>query len=190
MRVAGVMSGTSLDGIDVAIVEVRGHRVRTLGFQSTPYPEAARRAILEVSNASTTTAAISRLNYRLGELYARAVKAAIGRYGPVELIGCHGQTIYHEGGVEHPADRRGGGDRGAHRRAGNLELPRARYRGGRARRAAGAVRRLPAFPASPAPAYCAEYRRHRQYHDDPRRPQVRSRYWLSTQDRETWYSTH
>ncbi len=98
MRVAGVMSGTSLDGIDVAIVEVRGHRVRTLGFQSTPYPEAARRAILEVSNASTTTAAISRLNYRLGELYARAVKAAIGRYGPVELIGCHGQTIYHEGG--------------------------------------------------------------------------------------------
>jgi len=98
VRVAGVMSGTSLDGIDVAIVEIRGRHVETLGFRSTPYPEAVRRAILEVSNAATTTAAISRLNYRLGELYARAVKAAIERYGPVELIGCHGQTIFHEGG--------------------------------------------------------------------------------------------
>ena len=98
MRIAGVMSGTSLDGIDVAIVDIRGRAVRTLGFRSTPYPEAVRLAILEVSNAATTTAAISRLNYRLGELYARAVKAAIERYGPVELIGCHGQTIFHEGG--------------------------------------------------------------------------------------------
>jgi anhydro-N-acetylmuramic acid kinase len=42
---------------------------------------------------------ISRLNFRLGELYARAVLRAIRRYGPVELIGCHGQTIYHEGGA-------------------------------------------------------------------------------------------
>jgi anhydro-N-acetylmuramic acid kinase len=56
-----------------------------------------RDAILEVSNAVTTTAAISRLNFQLGELYARAVRAAIARFGPVELIGCHGQTIFHEG---------------------------------------------------------------------------------------------
>jgi anhydro-N-acetylmuramic acid kinase len=98
MRVAGVMSGTSLDGIDVAIVEIRGRRVRTLGFETTPYPESVREAILEVSNATTTTAAISRLHYRLGGLYARAVKQAVRRYGPIELVGCHGQTIYHEGG--------------------------------------------------------------------------------------------
>jgi anhydro-N-acetylmuramic acid kinase len=91
------MSGTSLDGIDVAVVEIRGRRVKTVGFQSTPYPAEVREAILAVSNATTTTAAISRLNYRLAELYARAVGRAIGRYGPVELIGCHGQTVYHEG---------------------------------------------------------------------------------------------
>jgi len=97
MRVAGVMSGTSLDGIDVAIVEVRGRRVETIGFQSTPYPERVRAAIHAVSNAATTTSAISRLNYALGEHYARAVLRAIRRLGPVELIGCHGQTIYHEG---------------------------------------------------------------------------------------------
>jgi len=94
VRVAGVMSGTSLDGIDVAIVEA-GPRIETIGFQSTPYPESVRAAILGVSDP----AAISRLNFRLGELYARAVLRAIRRYGPVELIGCHGQTIYHEGGA-------------------------------------------------------------------------------------------
>ena len=97
MRVAGIMSGTSLDGIDVAIVEIRGRGVRTIGFQTAPYPPAVRKSILAVSNANTTTAAISRLHYQLGELYARAVLRAIGRFGPVELIGCHGQTVYHEG---------------------------------------------------------------------------------------------
>ena len=101
------MSGTSLDGIDVAIVEIAGaklaslpllQRLRLIGFRTTPYPASVRAAILAVSNAATATAAISRLNYQLGELYARAVLRAVRRFGPVELIGCHGQTIYHEGG--------------------------------------------------------------------------------------------
>ena len=97
MRVAGIMSGTSLDGIDVAIVEIRGRAVETIGFQSTPYPAAVRAAILGVSNTATTTAAISRLNFQLPELYAKAVRRAVKRYGAVQLIGCHGQTVYHEG---------------------------------------------------------------------------------------------
>ena len=99
MRVAGVMSGTSLDGVDVAIIEIQGRGVSTVGFQSTPYAEGVRRGILAVSNATTTTREISRLNFLLGEVYARAVMRACERYGRVELIGCHGQTIYHEGGM-------------------------------------------------------------------------------------------
>jgi len=91
------MSGTSLDGIDVAIVEIRGRAVETLAFRSTPYPNRLRQAILDVSNTTTTTAAIARLHFELGEQYARAAIAA-GLDG-VELIGCHGQTIYHESGV-------------------------------------------------------------------------------------------
>ena len=97
MRVGGVMSGTSLDGIDVAIADVTGSRIETIGFASTPYPSEIRAAILAVSDTSCTTAAISRLNFRLAELYAKAVNHAVRRFGPVELIGCHGQTIYHEG---------------------------------------------------------------------------------------------
>ncbi len=99
MRVAGVMSGTSLDGIDVAIVQIAGRRISTIGFQSTPYSAAVRRAILAVSNTTAHTRDVARLNVRLGELYARAIQRACRRYGPVDLIGCHGQTIYHEGGV-------------------------------------------------------------------------------------------
>jgi anhydro-N-acetylmuramic acid kinase len=99
MRVAGVMSGTSLDGIDVAIVEIAGRRVETIGFLCTPYSDAVQLAILDVSNLATFGGSISRLNFQLGELYARAVLRAVRRYGPVELIGCHGQTIYHEGGA-------------------------------------------------------------------------------------------
>ena len=95
MRVAGVMSGTSLDGIDVAVVEIRGQSLETIGYQFTTYSDAVRSAILGVDRPK----GLSHLNFRLGELYARAVLRAVRRYGPVELIGCHGQTIYHEGGA-------------------------------------------------------------------------------------------
>ncbi len=96
MIVAGVMSGTSLDGIDVAIVDIRGKRIRPLAFHSTPYPKPVREALLGVSNTMTHTATIARLHFLLGELYADAVKAASRRHKPA-LIGLHGQTIFHEG---------------------------------------------------------------------------------------------
>jgi anhydro-N-acetylmuramic acid kinase len=89
------MSGTSLDGIDVAVVEIGGRRVETIGYQFTPYSEVVRSAILAVDRPK----GLSYWNFQLGELFARAVQRAVRRYGPVELIGCHGQTIYHEGGA-------------------------------------------------------------------------------------------
>ena len=100
MMVAGVMSGTSLDGIDVAIVDIRPQRgklrVVPLWFRSTPYPKAVREALLAVSNAMTHTATIARLHFLLGELYADAIKKT-SKGIPPDLIGMHGQTIYHEG---------------------------------------------------------------------------------------------
>lgn len=105
MRVAGLMSGTSLDGIDVAIVDIEGRgrsrRIRLLAFSCVPYPERVRRAILGVSNAQTHTAVISRLNFLLGELYADALVETARRaqvpLSSIQLIGSHGQTIFHEG---------------------------------------------------------------------------------------------
>jgi anhydro-N-acetylmuramic acid kinase len=91
------MSGTSLDGIDVAVVDIAGSRIRTIAHKTTPWPAAVRARILAVSNATCHTADISRLNFELGELYAKAF-LALGASMNVELIGCHGQTIFHEEG--------------------------------------------------------------------------------------------
>ncbi len=96
------MSGTSLDGIDIAIVDINGRRIQTVAHRTTPYPATLRKEILAVSNTATTTGAISRLNFKLGERYAGAVKDACRRsktpLESIQLIGCHGQTIYHESG--------------------------------------------------------------------------------------------
>lgn len=95
------MSGTSLDGIGVAIVDIRGRRIQTIAFRTTPYPDRVRAAILNVSSA----AEVARLNVLLGELYADAVKKT-GCLESIELIGCHGQTIYHQGETENYLGRR------------------------------------------------------------------------------------
>lgn len=104
MIVAGVMSGTSADGINVAIVRVLGRgaaiRFSVLAEGQFEYPAAVRKAVLAVMNAPAAKVAdISRLNFVLGKLYADAVLATKKRHGvqKLELIGCHGQTIYHQG---------------------------------------------------------------------------------------------
>lgn len=98
MRVAGIMSGTSLDGIDVAVVDIRGRKIDVASFRTFPYPEEVRRRLLGVSNRETHTAEISRLNFLLPELYAKALKRCGVPLETIELIGCHGQTIFHERG--------------------------------------------------------------------------------------------
>jgi anhydro-N-acetylmuramic acid kinase len=101
MIVAGVMSGTSADGVDVALCRVSpadGVRVKVLGHYSARYPARLRKAVLAAMDAqSTTTAELSRLNWRLGEIYADAVEHAVRATGVrPQLIACHGQTIYHQ----------------------------------------------------------------------------------------------
>lgn len=96
MRVAGIMSGTSLDGIDVAVVDIEGKRMEVVAHSTTPYPDKVRTQILAVSNNVTHTAEISRLNFLLPELYAKLVKKCGVPLRTIELIGCHGQTVYHE----------------------------------------------------------------------------------------------
>jgi anhydro-N-acetylmuramic acid kinase len=105
MRIAGIMSGTSLDGIDVAIIDITGSgfkaKINVLTSHSVPYPRQIREALLAVSNTSTQTGDISRLNFLLGELYVEALEETAERaqipLNTIKLIGCHGQTIFHEG---------------------------------------------------------------------------------------------
>jgi anhydro-N-acetylmuramic acid kinase len=110
MIVAGVMSGTSADGIDVAIVRIaRGRRIsiRLLAHEAFPYPAVLRRSVLAAMNAKkTSTAELARLNWRLGLAYAEAVKATADRHKVrIDLVGCHGQTLYHQGRAERYAGK-------------------------------------------------------------------------------------
>jgi anhydro-N-acetylmuramic acid kinase len=114
MIVAGVMSGTSADGINVALVRFPGDTGRArrpsphknhqahytlLAHEEYPFPAPVRRAILEMMNAELARVAdLARLNFLLGELYAEAVaKTARKHRVKLALVGCHGQTLYHQG---------------------------------------------------------------------------------------------
>ena len=105
MIVAGVMSGTSADGINVALVRVNQkhganpHFFKLLGHAEYPYPAAVRKQVLGAMNAERAKVAdLSRLNFLLGELYAEAVLATQRNFRiTADLVGCHGQTIYHQG---------------------------------------------------------------------------------------------
>jgi anhydro-N-acetylmuramic acid kinase len=106
MVVAGVMSGTSADGIDVAVCEIspaRGKggtpRVKLLGHHGVTYPKGLRGAVIGAMDArAIPVAELARLNWRLGEMYADAVESAQEKLAvKVDLVGCHGQTVYHQG---------------------------------------------------------------------------------------------
>jgi anhydro-N-acetylmuramic acid kinase len=102
VKVVGLMSGTSGDGVDAALVEIGGTgldlRVRLLAFGPTPYPADVRTRVLAVS-AGGTVAEVCHLHTLLGEWFAKAALRVIrkARLQPAEvaLIGSHGQTIHH-----------------------------------------------------------------------------------------------
>ncbi len=106
LRVAGIMSGTSLDGIDVAIVDIawpknKRPQLETIACSTTTYPKRLRERLLAVSNAECQTSEIARLHYELPVHYAGAVLSTCeqAEVDPktLDLVGCHGQTVYHEG---------------------------------------------------------------------------------------------
>jgi anhydro-N-acetylmuramic acid kinase len=111
MTVAGIMSGTSADGIDVAVVRIAPDKLRPnitlLAHEGFPFPAPLRRAVLAAMNAeSTSTAELARLNWRLGIAYAEAVEETLKRHDvKLDLIGCHGQTLYHQPRAETYAGR-------------------------------------------------------------------------------------
>ena len=105
--VVGLMSGTSLDGIDVVLVKITGSGVHSqieqIAFKTVGYEIAVRQAIREVCQMDTSnTALVCSLNFVLGGLFADAVIEICQEAGIVlaelDLIGSHGQTIWHQPG--------------------------------------------------------------------------------------------
>src|SRR5579863_6669713 len=106
LLVLGLMSGTSADGIEAAIVRISGAppnlKSKLEGQASLPIPKAIRQKILQIAEGTSVPAAeISQLNFRLGHLFADAAIATCKKLRiplkSVDLIASHGQTIFHQG---------------------------------------------------------------------------------------------
>ena len=102
--VIGLMSGTSVDGIDAAIVEIRGHGLETaidlIAFETFPFPTGVPQRILALCQPDTGRVDdICEMNFYIGHLFAEAVKHILQQSGmsadEIALIGSHGQTIHH-----------------------------------------------------------------------------------------------
>ena len=111
MKVIGLMSGTSADGVDAAVVEIRGAppdlTVEVLSFAFVPFDADQRASIFGLFDpARGTVDRICRMNFALGEWFAAATLHAIEQAGlspgDVALVGSHGQTIYHAVGADSP----------------------------------------------------------------------------------------
>jgi anhydro-N-acetylmuramic acid kinase len=98
----GIMSGTSADGIDVALVRVAGRKASLENFAAFPFPQEVQKVILKLGEGRpATTGEISQLNFLLGEIFAIAALAACKRFrvapAQIDVIGSHGQTVFHQG---------------------------------------------------------------------------------------------
>jgi anhydro-N-acetylmuramic acid kinase len=101
MRIIGLMSGTSADGVDAAAIDIKNDKVKLLAFDTFNYSPALRRNILELGEQKTCRPGdISSLNFQLGEVFADAViklcKKNKINLKTIDLIGSHGQTIFHK----------------------------------------------------------------------------------------------
>lgn len=100
MRVIGLMSGTSVDGIDAALVEISGAttdlKIELLAGETFPYPPALREKILAVcAGAPLAMAALAELDDAIAVQFAKAAIALQTNSEPAQLIGSHGQTVFH-----------------------------------------------------------------------------------------------
>jgi anhydro-N-acetylmuramic acid kinase len=106
MRVVGMISGTSVDGIDVAVVEIQGNpeqatlALQQLAFQTAPWDESIRQQIFAAFEQAMPAAALCRLNFALANAFATAVEQVLESVqiplSTIDLISSHGQTIWHD----------------------------------------------------------------------------------------------
>lgn len=112
-RVVGLMSGTSVDGIDAALVDIAGTdwdlKVEFLAGATYPYPADLSKQILAVcGGAAVSMAELAELDDAIAQAFAQAAQNIQIGHTPAQLIGSHGQTVYHRP----PKEQGSGGHRG------------------------------------------------------------------------------
>ncbi|WP_345977876.1 anhydro-N-acetylmuramic acid kinase [Sulfurimonas sp. HSL3-7] len=102
----GLMSGTSMDGVDVALCEVDTSHCRLVASLEYPFSKALKEAVLQMIGSSTTLQTVGEMNHRLGLLFGEAVNALLAKEkieaARIRAIGLHGQTLWHNPRGEHP----------------------------------------------------------------------------------------
>ena len=96
----GIMSGTSLDGVDLALMDFNGHSARLVAADFMPMPEKIRKKLTALLHSGETSLQhLGELDHQLGLLYAEAVNLFLAKRQltpeKIQAIGCHGQTIWH-----------------------------------------------------------------------------------------------
>ncbi len=99
MKILGMMAGTSLDGIDAALCEIRGSganlKAELIAFECVPYEETLRERLLKACSNEADVREVARLNVEVGEAFASVALGVFERHGRAEIIASHGQTIAH-----------------------------------------------------------------------------------------------
>ncbi len=100
MRVMGLISGTSVDGVDAAIADISGQgydlMLTVLAGNTTPYPPELRQRILALcAGQPCSMAELAALDDAIAQHFAQTAQVLIDQQGPVDLIASHGQTVFH-----------------------------------------------------------------------------------------------
>lgn len=102
----GLMSGTSLDGIDIALCKIDSNSCILVNYSEYPFNSTLKDEILKIISSQTTLKEIGLLHKKLGTLYANAIKKFLKEQEisahTIEAIGLHGQTLWHEPNGEFP----------------------------------------------------------------------------------------
>lgn len=99
--IIGLMSGTSCDGVDLALVKIKSAKFETLNTLHVPYSTEQKQQLLKiVSNQRSPLNEVSQFNFYLPQIWAKAIARLLKKSGftanEIDLVGSHGQTVYHQ----------------------------------------------------------------------------------------------
>lgn len=100
------MSGTSLDGIDIALCKIDNNEIKTIATKEYDFDKNIKRDILEIISNPITLEFLGILNHKLSHMYSNAISEFLEEFNinakDISAIGLHGQTVWHKPNLPNP----------------------------------------------------------------------------------------